>query len=268
MMKRFFSFLLVTLSFICPPSYSQSGIEETINRMYDRIIAAPDNNKMKINDSIRTIIEGYIESDTVFNHKLSGARFLGEIQSDDKKLKIINWNVMDSGGDNRYFCYFIRRKGKENSIYKLEGKYSEAGIDTSRVFSDSDWYGALYYDVRHFRRNREDLYILLGYDYSMLGESRKIIEIAGFNDNEIFFGNGSLDMNGTTLLRHILKYSSDGVVSLRFHSDKSVIFDHLTSFSTDQNSTESYGAALSFDAFILKKGIWKFYSNVDIRNQK
>ena len=175
---------------------------------------------------------------------------------------------MDSLGDNRYYCYLIKRDKKENNIYKLEGKYSELGIDTSMVFSSSNWYGALYYDIRHFKSHRENLYLVLGYDFTALGESRKIIDIVGFNDDGIFFGNGSLDMNGTTLIRHILRYSSDGVVSLRFYSDKSVVFDHLTSLYTDKNSTESYGSALSFDAFIFEKGIWKFYSNVDIRNKK
>ena len=110
--------------------------------------------------------------------------------------------------------------------------------------------------------------MVLGYDYTALGESRKIIDIVGFNDNGIYFGDGVLDMNGAILKRHILKYSSDGVVSLRFHSNKSVVFDHLTAFSNEESSGPSYGSALSFDAFILEKGIWKFYSNVDIRNQK
>ena len=268
-MKRIYILILLAIiSFKSNISYCQSDFERSLNKMYDRIIIASDNDKPIINDSIRNLVEGYINSDTIFKNQLSGVRFLGELQSNDKNLKIVNWNVMDSGGDNSYYCYFIKKNRKENSVFKLEGRYSVAGIDSSKVFGADDWYGALYYDVRHFRSNRRDLYMVLGYDYTALGESRKIIDIVGFNDNGIYFGDGVLDMDGATLKRHILKYSSDGVVSLRFHSNKSVVFDHLTAFSNEESSGPSYGSALSFDAFILEKGIWKFYSNVDIRNQK
>ncbi len=259
---------MAIISFNSNISYCQDDFEGLLNQMYERIIVASDNNKSLINDSIRNLVEEYIYSDTIFKNQLSGVKFLGELQSNDKNLKIINWNVMDSGGDNRYYCYFIKKDKKKNIVFKLEGRYNVTGIDSSKVFGANDWYGALYYDLRHFRNNREDLYMVLGYDYTHLGESRKIIDIVGFNDNGIYFGDGALDMNGKALKRYILEYSSEGVVSLRFHSDKSVVFDHLAAFSNGQNSDPSYGSALSFDAFILEKGVWKFYSNVDIRNQK
>ncbi|MBP5589499.1 MAG: hypothetical protein J6X26_03095, partial [Bacteroidales bacterium] len=74
---------------------------------------------------------------------------------------------------------------------------------------------------------------------------------------------------GKSVKREVLEYSSDGMVTLRFLSRKVIVFDHLTSYATGHTmETDGYGAALSFDAYQLEKGFWRFISNVDVRNTK
>jgi len=248
---------------------SGSNMESQLNKMYNRLMSVPDEQKFLINDSILFMVDGYAKSDSVFDHKFNNLRFLGEIISSDKKVKIITWNVMDSQGGNSYYCYFIRNNGKTNSVYKLEGKHKDDSILNNILYNTDNWYGALYYAIQPFKIKGEEMYMVLGYDYKALGISRKIIDILTFPENgEPQLGKGVLEREEKTLYRDLLEYSSDGVVSLRFNSKKAVIFDHLASFSdTQEGSPEYQGSALTFDAYILEKGVWKFYSNVDIRNE-
>ncbi len=69
--------------------------------------------------------------------------------------------------------------------------------------------------------------------------------------------------------REVLEYSSEAVVSLKFVSDKSIVFDHLVPVSPQlKDNREYYGPDFSYDSYNLEKGLWIFKSNVDIRNRK
>lgn len=265
---------LIFLVFILPlgtlsAQLPDNNLENQINNMYNRLVGAQDDQKYLINDSILSIMDNYAASDSVFDHKFTGLRFLGQILSPDKKIKIITWNIMETQGKNSYYCYFIKKEGKTNSIYKLTGIHKEESISNDSQYTTNNWYGALYYDIQPFKIKGEVMYMILGYDYHVLGISRKIIDILTFTDNgELQLGKDVLEKDDKKIFREVIEYSSEGIVSLRFNSKKQVIFDHLTSFSdTEKNSPEYQGSDLSFDAFIFGKGVWKFYTNIDVRNQ-
>ena len=95
-----------------------SDLEGKFSRIRENI---GSREKLVINDSIREIIEKYAVSDSVFNHKFSTLRFLGQITSPDSLVKIISWNLILDDGGNRYFCYFVKRseKGGKSELYKL-----------------------------------------------------------------------------------------------------------------------------------------------------
>lgn len=263
------SFILLAISLNIGAQNATVSIETSINGIYERLMNAEDAQKFIKNDSIISIIDDYLHSDTIMESNLIGVRFLGEIIAQDEKLKIVNWNVMDSKGDNYYYCYFIRNHAKENTVYQLKGMHREESIEIDKQYKTNNWYGALYYAIQSFKIKNEEYYMILGYDYAGLGVSRKIIEIISFNDDdEIVFGNAILEKGGSKNMREVLEYSSEGVVSLRFNNKKSVIFDHLASFADNQEaSSEYYGSALTFDAYIFEKNRWNFHENVDIRNQ-
>jgi c-di-AMP phosphodiesterase-like protein len=61
-------------------------LEELFDRLVDNY---NDTERIRINDSIRLILDSYVKSDTVFSHKFSNLRYLGQIMSPDSLLKII-----------------------------------------------------------------------------------------------------------------------------------------------------------------------------------
>lgn len=227
--------------------------------------------KLAINDSVKLIIENYASSDIVFKNRLD-LRYLGQITSPDSLVKIITWNLILEDGGNRYFCYIIRRplRGAKNNTYNLTGIYNEAPIMSDTIYSESNWYGALYYDIRPFVTGKETSYILLGIDYGNSFITRKLIEVLSFGTgNNLVFGKKCFTDGKLIMPRIVFEFAATAVMTLRFNTDKSIVFDHLSPFSPElKGNRQFYGPDFSFDSYTLENGLWRLKSNIDIRNKE
>jgi hypothetical protein len=88
-------------------------------------------------------------------------------------------------------------------------------------------------------------------------------------DGRIVFGRKLFASGDVTKYREVLEYSSEAVISLKFLTDKSIIFDHLVPVSPAlKGQKEYYGPDFSYDAYGLEKGTWKFKSNIEVKNKK
>jgi hypothetical protein len=269
------TFCLILSAFISTRSVNgQTVINKTpdvLENLFSRLTGNfNDNDRLQINDSVRLIIEGYVTSDTVFKHRFNNLRYLGQIISPDSALKIITWNLLLTTGPSRYYCYFIRKpeSGSKNIIYRLITPYNENPIRTDTTYSESDWHGALYYDLKPYITDNKKCWILLGIDYGNPDVSRKIIDVLSFtSENSIVFGKKWFASGEVLKFRDVFEYASNGMMSLRFRSDSSIVFDHLVPFSSAaKDDRRLYGPDYSFDAYFLKNGIWKLSVNVDARN--
>ena len=244
-----------------------------LEHLYDRLVNNyNDNDRLRINDSIRFIVDSYVKSDTVFKHKFKNLRYLGQITSPDSLLKIITWNLVLRSSPGRYFCYFIVKQGpgKENRVYRLTADYREETIPTDVIYTEPDWYGALYYDIRPCLINDKRCWVLLGIDYGNSLITRKIIEVLSFtHEDSIIFGRKWFDTGKEIRFRDVFEYTSNGMMSLRFSSASSIVFDHLVPFSPElKNDRQYYGPDYSFDAYNFENGSWRLTLNVDARNKE
>ncbi len=269
-------FITLVILFLIPAVRGKAqsqGTEEMLENLFSRILdTRSDTERIRINDSINFIIDSYVTSDLIFSHRFENLRYLGQILSPDSRVKIITWNLILTDGTNWYFCYFIRRgeNGRENHIYKLKGVNMDEAPRTDIIYSPDDWYGALYYNIQPFRAGKETCYVVLGLDYGSLSVSRKIIDVLSFTDEgDIIFGKKCFIRGDETKLREVLEYAADGVVTLRLHNKKTIVFDHLVPISSGQeDNPEYYGTEFSFDAYKLKKGLWRFAKNVEVKNKQ
>jgi len=264
-------YIILTALFLVPAMKIKSQQPESgeiLQELFYGIVDTRNNEeRIQLNDSIIKIIDKYVESERVLDHRFTDLRYLGQILSPDSRLKIITWNLNLTDGTNKYFCYLIRRakKGKPNEIFKLTAVNMDEPPSINTTYSEENWYGALYYAVQPFRYKRETCYVLLGLDYTNLLVSTKIIDVLTFTeDGGIIFGKDCFIREGEKRFRELLKYSSDGVAILRFNNRKSIIFDHLVPVSqVRRNSPDYYVPEFSFDAYILKKGMWRFKENFE-----
>jgi hypothetical protein len=252
---------------------NSGGIASELEGMFRRVREnRSSQEKLAINDSIRVILENYAVSDTVFKHRFTNLRFLGQITSPDSLVKIITWNLILDDGGNRYFCYFVKRSppGGKIQLYKLSGIYKETTERIDTIYSLSNWYGALYYDIRPFETTGGKSWVLLGIDYGNSFITRKIIDVVSFGPgNSLIFGRKCFTDGKENMLRVVFEYTSKAVMSLRFERDDLIVFDHLSPASPElKDNRQFYGPDFSFDSYSLENGLWKLKSDIDIRNRK
>lgn len=248
-------------------------VSARLNNLFSRLsVREPDDVKLKVNDSITAIIESYILSDTVFNHRFENIRNLGQVVSPDSVLKVISWNTIMNDGGSRYFCYFILKEdtGRKNFVRRLSGTFSDELIRSDTIYGEADWYGALIYDVRRIRSEDGDYWLALGINYGNPDITRKILEVITFlPDNGIIFGRKIFSDGENLYYRIILEYSVEAVATFRFTSDSSLVFDHLVPFSPELSGDRRfYGPDYSYDAYTFENNRWKFVRNVDVRNKE
>ncbi len=249
------------------------GVAEILEKLYDRIIESRDDDeKLRLNDSVRIIIGAYAESDSVFVHSFENLRYLGQITSPDRKLKIITWNVFLRNSPNRYFCYIIRKGGKKtaNTVFTLSGMNREEPVRDDIIYNSGNWYGALYYAISPFRNNKQNCYLVLGLDYGNIGVSRKIIDVLSFSpDDSLMLGLDCFIREERKKLREVLEYSPEGILSLRMENNKTVVFDQPVTVKTGHgDGYELTAAGVSFSGYLLQRGNWKFVSDIDVKNKK
>ena len=252
---------------------SQDDMSGTTDKLFGRLHSvSEDSVRQRINDSIKLIVEAYVASDKIFTHNLSNKRYLGQITSSDSIIKIVTWNLVLNNEPGRYFCYFIRKSpdGNENAVYYLTHSYDDGQILADTLYSQSDWYGALYYDIRPFYTENRKCWVLLGINYSNPLLTRKVIEVLSFSqENKILFGRKWFDSGKSVNFRHVLQYSASAIISLRFRSDNSIVFDHLVPLPpSGYDDRLYYGPDYSYDAYIFKNGLWNLSINIDVRNKQ
>jgi hypothetical protein len=275
-MKRIILFIALVLIVAVSGLRGQKATGDApavLENLYSRLLNShSDLSRLQINDSIKYIIESFLSSDTVFKYNFKNLRYLGQITSPDSSLKIITWNLILPDSPGRYFCYFIRKgsMGKENKIYRLSALYKNSPITLDTTYTQADWYGALYYDVRPFIIDNKKCWILLGIDYGNPDISRKIIDVLNISSGDsILLGRKLFESGGKNKFRAVFEYASQAMISLRFKSDSSIVFDHLVPFSPSQkDDRQFYGPDYSNDAYNYSKGLWRLIINVDARNSQ
>ena len=275
-MKKIIVCILLYVSVASGLTEGQISADEmagTLEKLYGRLrTSSEDSVSLRINDSIKLFIENYIASDEVFTYNFNNLRYLGQITSSDSLVKIVTWNLILNNEQGRYFCYFIRKSpnGKANNVYCLTRNYNDKSILTDTVYTQSDWYGALYYDIRPFYAENRKYWVLLGINYGNPFMTRKIIDVVSFTpENKIIFGKKWFDTGSSVRFRHVLEYSASAVISLRFRSGNSIVFDHLVPLPPSANDQRIYyGPDYSYDAYIFNNGLWSLSINIDARNEQ
>lgn len=273
-MRQFTLIIIFALSVCLSVINGQTAghdVSSVLEKLYARLgKSTEDADRLRINDSIKIIIGDYVRSDSIFQHKFTSLRYLGQITSPDLQLKIVTWNLILKNSAGRYFCYFILRSGKENKVYDLTTTYKADPIRTDTTYSGKNWYGALYYDLRELKKENRGTWMLLGIDYGHPSITRKIIDVLTFAPGgEILFGKKWFATGDVVKYREVLEYTSTAVISMRFVSDRSIVFDHLVPTSKElAGNREFYAPDYSYDAYNFNKGIWRLEMNVDIKNTK
>ncbi len=214
----------------------------------------------KIDSLLKTNIDPYAINVSAYNN-------VGSIMSDDGKLRIISWNNRTQDGVFEYYTYFIyKKKHNARSIVKKMVCKNAKKPDNKGDYNANNWYGCLYYSAFAIKKG----YMLLGYQTYRDISRVKVIEPLKINGDEFVLGDNVFQCGDKKWSRAVFEYSSNTTMSIEYDPfGRRFIFDHLSPENPNLSGIyQYYGPDFTYDAFTLKKKLWRLTEDIDIKNKE
>ena len=281
-MKSFF-FIGILISFT-PLGLAQSAIEE-VKSLEDSLITSLEKirtaetlkEKFEFNTQFENILRNVLRYDEAFTYKFNSlSKVMSTKISPDKAFRIFNWNIeVPDIQEHYFFCLVMKydsRKG-EYVIIELFDKSKYATRVEYTAHDDKKWFGALYYEIIPVKKGANTTYTLLGWDGNNRMSNKKIIETMSFQgQDKIKFGLPIFKQDEDTKRRVVFQYNKKASISVKYQLIKKkeyIIFDHLSPMSGQLAGIPDYLVPdLSFDAFVLENGKWRYLKDFDARTGK
>ncbi|MGP8214060.1 MAG: hypothetical protein ACLQQ4_00715 [Bacteroidia bacterium] len=234
-----------------------------------------DKQKEEANGRFLLLLEKALKMPGSFDYPFDSLRTIARLESEDKKFKIINWNLPKEDGTQEYFGFIqvLNPKTKKYNLFPLIDKSSEITDPQSKILTADKWLGMLYYKIITEKADGKPQYLLLAWQgYSKL-ITKKVIEVISFNGDGVpVFGKGIFnhlpsEFKGS-LKRIIFQYSANASMTLEYNPKKDMIlFDHLGPTEDGlEGQYQFYGPSFQIDGLAFKDGKWDYVVNVDARN--
>lgn len=249
-------------------------IENKLAIIYKKINRfAEEKENIQNNNTFISLLDSVLRIPESFFYPFSDIE-CGNITSEDKKFRIITWNMIHTDGtyENFGFMQVYNKDSKKIKLYKFIDKSKTLKNQMQLVCSPKEWIGATYYMVCQKKYQGQVFYTLIGWNPNTIYTQKKIIETLKFdNSNEPVFGFPIVELKGKGYQRRIIfEYSSKNSMMLRYDSRKKmIVFDHLA--PSDFRYTdiyEFYGPDFSIDGYKFTKGKWRYQSDIDVRNKR
>ena len=263
--------LLISFSLLAQePDYLEFVKAETrLDLLFNQLYSDSLSDMEPILDTIRSEMTGALSLGGSMDFPWNRLDKIGIITSEDKRLRIFSWHVMDDYDHYRYYG-FIQvgiKKGKTR-IYELKdnGKPQRGVMKLEQT--KEDWYGKLYYQVLTNSYKRKTYYTVLGMDFNNSLSTIKSVEVMAIQRNNPHFVR-SLFFNGRDFVdRLVLEYSSQVAISVRYDPGTDMItLDHLVPLHPIyENNFEFYGPDGSYDGLEFSGGLWNYRDDIDARN--
>ena len=220
-------------------------------------------------DSIRQEMAEVLTMEGSMEFPWNGLDRIGVITSDDSRLRIFTWHVMDDYDHYRYFGYIqIAMKKEKVRLFELhDNEKVQRGVMKLEQ-SDADWYGKLYYQLVSNKDRRKTYYTIMGMDFNDSRSTIKSVEVIDIHRNSPRFVR-SLFFNGRDFVdRLVLEYADQVAISVRYDPGLEMItFDHLVPFHPIYSKNfEFYGPDGSYDGLEFSGGHWLYREDIDARN--
>ncbi|HNW98537.1 MAG TPA: hypothetical protein PKK00_09035 [Bacteroidales bacterium] len=307
MKKEYFLLLLILLSFQLFSQKNANFIkaEDSLQKLGTIIIGGEnDFIKYNANEKFLSLLGNTLLQENSFDYPFDSLITIARLVSEDKKLRIFNWNLRKTDGTYEYFGIIQAWNKKEKKYYLYPLKDNSDKITTPEMqnLTNTNWYGAHYYKIIYNKSRGKKYYTLLGWDGNDLLSQKKIIDVLIFNSNEKpVFGASIFKYNKKLQKRVIFEYSTTVSMSLKYEKQfmysgkknrKSIVTDGLNIDIVDKvpgkksrnmivfdrlapkdPSLEGqyqfyYPETNVFDAFIFRMGKWNMVKDVDARMRK
>jgi hypothetical protein len=184
----------------------------------------------------------------------------------DSSFRTITWQIYINEDEYRQFGLV---QTAQDLVYVLTDGSDLIEDPMNEPTSASQWYGALYYDIKDFETsNGQKYYTLFGLDNHSYWARRKVMDVMRLTESGPVFDQPMIirDSIGQKYYRDILEYSSASRATFKFDEEQQiVIFDYLALVPA---SPEAGGAMFvpdgTYEGYELKKDGWHYISKLKV----
>ena len=267
-------FLYLFSGFNTRAQSTTSLLKEVIRLRQCVIDAKTERMRIVKNDSFKVALSDFLESDSSFSISLEGVPFIGDLYAPDGKVRFILWNLPLDNGTYRYYGFLqtkLEKKGPVQLAQLIDGADSFSRPDF-KTLQEDEWYGALYYEIVPFKRNKKTAYALLGWRGVNSALQTKVIDVLTFTrSGSPRFGAPVFKLGIRANKRVIFKHAKEAYMALRYiPKEKSIVYNRLYPKRDDLAGIyEFYFPEIGiFDGLNLKRGNWEEVKDLDIRKPK
>lgn len=207
-----------------------------------------------------------LESEDAFTHKFTMLRSVGVIDSPDKTLRIVNWNVELQDETHRYYCFLLHFDKKKRSVdlHELKDNTEAVPLQSDLILGADQWYGALYYGIVPIEKGSKTIYTLMGWDGNTSASNIKLVDALYFNGSQPKLGSPIFKLKDKTVKRVFFEHSEKAIMSLRYEDEYDrIIYDHLSPESPGLEGIYAfYVPDFTYDALMLDNGKWVLKEDV------
>ena len=216
-------------------------------------------------------LAAFFSVDSNFNHQFDTLRFLGQLTSDDGKLRIITFNYPRTDGTFGYHCLILHRANAQDAhrLFTLKDDQGPWERLEFKTLDPKNWYGALYYRIVQKRHKKSTYYTLIGWDGHDQLSNRKVIDVLDVSGTQPRFGSPIFLKDGRAQNRLIFEYANDASMALNFQENEGmIVMDHLApEHPRLKGQFQFYGPDFSYDALKFKKGKWHLIEDHNAENR-
>lgn len=266
-MKRFlvFSFTFLSISAFAQ-DYDLTSAEDRLMTKLDALRSAEnDDAKKQANEEFKSDLEAVLEYKESFEHSFSLLTTVGFIDSEDKMVRIINWNVEQDDKTQRYYGFVQHFDKRKKELTVTELKEDVWGIkQPDEVVAADKWYGALYYKIIPIKKGSKTIYTVLGWDGNTTLSNIKLIDAMYINGRSVKFGSPIFKVGKETKKRMFYEHSEKVTMVLRYEDNRErIMMDHLSPETPTMKGYYSfYVPDLSYDAFVFEDKKWVLKEDV------
>lgn len=233
--------------------------------------AINDEDKTEKNEIFKAKLETVLHNEQALLYPFSRLTTVGFIDSPDKQMRIINWNVEQDDFSHKYNCFVLHidKRSKKHYVSELIDNSTVAQIQPSGILTSGEWYGALYYKIIPVKKGRRIIYTVLGWDYYSSLSQVKLIDAIYFTGKNVKIGNPIFKSGKQSKNRIFFEHSKKTTMSLKYETQRErIIFDHLSPESPTMKKFKSfYVPDMTYDAFVLNGNKWVLFEDVIATNK-
>ncbi len=257
-MKRIFCITMALAGFLTIGTSQTKESKDLLEdiRFYSDVMvnAEAEEHRLKAYDLFEESMSDFLSLPDSYSASLDSIRWFSVLKGVD--FRIVTWQLKISRSEHKYggIIQWADR------LVVLKDTRPWVNGSQRNIYSPSAWYGALYYKMIPFEKDRKTYYLLFGFNAEDESENTKVADVLDVTSPEPKFGLPVFVGKDEPQSRLILRYSDISPLQLFFdESQKAVIHDHLLSLEgAGPEGTSLMVSDGSQEGWLYKNGLFQY----------